>query len=84
MTIITWNCAMALQKKLAAFELLKSDIAIIQECSKSAIELLGQDSTTSTAWFGDNKNNMSFRRIEMDLPDFKRSASKTLASEAAP
>ncbi len=56
MTIITWNCAMALQKKLAAFESLKSDIAIIQECSKSAIELLGQDSTTSTAWFGDNKN----------------------------
>lgn len=47
---------MALQKKLAAFESLKSDIAILQECSKSAIELLGQNSKTSTTWFGDNKN----------------------------
>jgi hypothetical protein len=44
MTIITWNCAMAFQKKLAAFESLKSEVAIIQECSKSAIELLVTDS----------------------------------------
>lgn len=56
MKIVTWNCAMALQKKFVAFESLNSDIAIVQECSKSAIEMLGQDSRISTAWFGENKN----------------------------
>lgn len=56
MKFVTWNCAMALKKKLDAFLSLSSDVAILQEASEAAIAELGEQRGYTVAWFGDNKN----------------------------
>jgi exodeoxyribonuclease-3 len=56
MKLVTWNCAMALKKKLPKLLTLGADILVIQECSRSDIKQLGQTIDFSSTWFGKNKN----------------------------
>ncbi len=56
MKLATWNCAMGLKKKIPKLLSLSADVMIIQECSRSDIEQLGQSHEWSPIWFGKNKN----------------------------
>jgi len=56
MKLVTWNCAMALKKKHQKLLTLGADIMVIQECSRSDIQQLGQPPGWSSTWFGKNKN----------------------------
>lgn len=50
--IVTWNCQMALRKKLAALASLRPDIAVVQECERP--DKLGETGATTVCWHGDN------------------------------
>lgn len=57
MTIVTWNCARAFNKKHLLLESIKSDLAIIPECE--SLEKLGDSCKRMfprAVWFGDNLN----------------------------
>ncbi len=56
MELVTWNCAMALQKKLQKFLTLGADIMVIQECSRAFIKQINRSEGWSSAWFGKNPN----------------------------
>jgi len=42
MKFVTWNCAMALQKKYQGFLTLGADLMVIQECSQAFIEQINR------------------------------------------
>ncbi|HYT07310.1 MAG TPA: endonuclease/exonuclease/phosphatase family protein [Rugosimonospora sp.] len=56
MKFVTWNCAMALQKKYQGFLTLGADLMVIQECSQAFIEQINRSEGWSSAWFGNNPN----------------------------
>jgi exodeoxyribonuclease III len=53
--IVTWNCAMALTRKVPSLVALKPDIAVVQECSKKSVDVL-HGHGLSGLWFGANPN----------------------------
>jgi exodeoxyribonuclease-3 len=53
--IVTWNCGMALARKAPSLLALKPDIAVIQECSKTSLDVL-HGLGLSGLWFGANPN----------------------------
>jgi endonuclease/exonuclease/phosphatase family metal-dependent hydrolase len=56
MKVVTWNCAMALQKKFQKLLTLDADIIVIQECSQPFIEQINRSKGWSSVWFGNNLN----------------------------
>lgn len=56
MKLVTWNCAMGLQKKHQKLLALDADIMVIQECSQPGIDQINLPEGWSSAWFGDNPN----------------------------
>jgi len=56
MKLVTWNCAMALQKKFEKLLTLDADIFVIQECSQSFIEQISRSEGWSSVWLGKNLN----------------------------
>jgi hypothetical protein len=53
--IVTWNCGMALARKVPNLLALNPDIAVVQECSKNSLDVL-QSNDLSGLWFGANLN----------------------------
>jgi hypothetical protein len=56
MNLVTWNCAMGLQKKYQELLAVDADVMITQECSHSFITQLGLGSGWSSSWLGANPN----------------------------
>ena len=56
MKLVTWNCYMALQKKLDALLASNGDVMVIQECSKKSIDLINNMKNFSAKWIGTNLN----------------------------
>ncbi|HEY9660122.1 MAG TPA: endonuclease/exonuclease/phosphatase family protein [Allocoleopsis sp.] len=56
MKIVTWNCAMALDKKFEVLSILDCDLMVIQECSRKSIERINAYEGYSAVWYGENKN----------------------------
>jgi len=56
MKVVTWNCAMALQKKHEKLLSLDADIMVIQECSRPFTEQINGSEGWSSRWFGKNRN----------------------------
>ena len=55
MRIVTWNCGMALARKAPNLSALNPDIAVVQECSKKAVDVLSTHGFSSL-WFGADPN----------------------------
>jgi exodeoxyribonuclease III len=55
MRIVTWNCGMALARKVPSLLALNPDIAVVQECSNKSVEVL-RNHGFSGLWFGANPN----------------------------
>jgi exodeoxyribonuclease III len=53
--IVTWNCGMALARKVPSLFALNPDIAVVQECSKKSVDVLASQGF-SGLWFGANLN----------------------------
>jgi len=53
MTIVVWNCKMALSRKRQHLYNLRPDIAVIPECSQNCLKLCMEDGLEGR-WFGDN------------------------------
>jgi exonuclease III len=53
--IAVWNCRMALTKKRELLYALRSDIAVIPECSRDSM-LICKDDGFDTRWWGENKH----------------------------
>jgi len=54
--IVTWNCAMGIQKKREQLLRLAADVIVLQECSKKSLKDFNRGDGWSTAWFGKNKH----------------------------
>ena len=53
MRIVTWNCQMALHRKIDPLLSLNADVAVIPECSEKSVIACGQY-RFNTLWFGSN------------------------------
>lgn len=56
MKLVTWNCAMALQKKYQKLLAFDADIMVVQECSHEFIKQINGSEGWSSSWFGNNPN----------------------------
>ncbi len=54
MRLVTWNCRMAVHKKIAALRELNPDVAVVQECAEDSVPAAAPayEGCTSKAWSG--------------------------------
>jgi endonuclease/exonuclease/phosphatase family metal-dependent hydrolase len=54
--VVTWNCAMALRRKLREVASLDADVLVLQECSRADAELLKSIGLKLACWTGNNQH----------------------------
>jgi hypothetical protein len=85
MRLVSWNCAMGLERKLAALTALRPDIAILSEVTcPDRLRLQAPElSELPMVWVGDNPNKglavVSFARDELALDNSYRSTNQYIA-----